>query len=394
MTKIMVTSSKRVMQFLLLTNSFHPVLGYIPFNPLTDFSSQYHIHVADAVYQPNPFAALPALPPSMSKAAFLKHPPFTKTSPSFFLSHVHRKNAPPVVAPGHNKNPHIVTEGSHREEDLANRKLRRDFRYTEDDLKDIIRKGHIPDIDELVQMTERRRNPQVSQDHSDDEDDVEYREISQTGLTSTDRSNISGLHYDPDKRDETFLTGVHITGSGNLPAYDSVRSIPQWDENLPEESTSDVSDDGSDIEDDFPLPIGILASIRALRHALVNPTSYWRIKNERYTLPTFASTRKQDARRIPARSQLDQALKATETTTRWRGLDMTGPESPTNKARMLSADVASRVPRMHTPSAIASVHKARQSKRWKPRDEFAEMRDAMERVDERIRIVDQNLSKD
>ncbi|KAJ3382258.1 X-ray radiation resistance-associated protein 1 [Entophlyctis sp. JEL0112] len=146
------------------------------------------------------------------------------------------------------------------------------------------------------------------------------------------------LIFDPTVQDNTFITAVHITGGG-VPVIESKdggedisRENPQITFNEggtePVGSFADIdtkgghlffaddvvqvsedSDTFSSIQSDappphilsqlrnrqvklsntyFPLPTSIQASIRALRHALSNPVSYWRIAETSYAKPTFA----------------------------------------------------------------------------------------------------------
>ncbi|KAJ3401475.1 hypothetical protein HDV05_000425 [Chytridiales sp. JEL 0842] len=153
-----------------------------------------------------------------------------------------------------------------------------------------------------------------------------------------------GIKFNPDIVDKTFLTGVHITG--NAPVDNETASAFQEEFPLSEQGTSDMLyssiHDEDDEEDetlstlsssttssrpgtpslDLPpypamphtrthyrspaaiaaahrraklaqeqaLPSNIQASLRALRHALSNPISYWRVLEDSYAKPTFAST--------------------------------------------------------------------------------------------------------
>ncbi|KAJ3118137.1 X-ray radiation resistance-associated protein 1 [Phlyctochytrium bullatum] len=132
------------------------------------------------------------------------------------------------------------------------------------------------------------------------------------------------LHYDPKAVDKTFLTGVHITGGGG----DDNETVDDEDLSFLDDSSIAASDDPSDDRSDqddttdnqsgqhededlsfdsdssssdatlrdrginrfHVYPRTIQASIRALRHALWNPVSYWRVLEESYAKPTFASS--------------------------------------------------------------------------------------------------------
>nr|KAJ3411553.1 hypothetical protein HK105_002605 [Polyrhizophydium stewartii] len=141
-------------------------------------------------------------------------------------------------------------------------------------------------------------------------------------------SSLREIMYDPNHIDDTFLTGVHITGSRRGPP---ARSRLAAGERLDEESGEETSEgeaeeaEGEEEDDDdeystsdddssgsswsgssdsegkmdpefekklntvYPLPNTIQESVRALRHALTNPISYWRVLEESYARPTFAS---------------------------------------------------------------------------------------------------------
>ncbi|KAI8925421.1 hypothetical protein BC831DRAFT_512530 [Entophlyctis helioformis] len=172
--------------------------------------------------------------------------------------------------------------------------------------------------------------------------------------------SLQEIMYDPNHIDDTFLTGVHITGSRRRKPKESgdgddADAVPReadeaaggdseagFDED-DEDSGSEYSDsdsDGSgssgsgsdsgsdsgsaaaqtattpdDVDNEqmdkvYPLPNSIQGSVKALRHALSNPVSYWRIMEESYARPTYASLKRNTA--FITREQLrNEAVSAT-----------------------------------------------------------------------------------
>ncbi|KAL5040158.1 hypothetical protein RTP6_007204 [Batrachochytrium dendrobatidis] len=158
-------------------------------------------------------------------------------------------------------------------------------------------------------------------------------EVSNNDFTSSTKK----IQYDPNHIDDTFLTGVHITGGDRedescLP-NDYNQSMPlstsatldkegiRLNAASPNDSdtsesysytsesqTKDESDSDHSSVDSlanhkieakvsmvYPLPSTIQGSVRALRHALANPVSYWRILEESYARPTYASLKRKTA---------------------------------------------------------------------------------------------------
>ncbi|TPX53148.1 hypothetical protein SeMB42_g00935 [Synchytrium endobioticum] len=92
--------------------------------------------------------------------------------------------------------------------------------------------------------------------------------------------NASQLKYEPSVQDPTFVTRIHI--EEQLP-HPLAHVSPQVDS----ESDSDTSSTESL---DLRMPHGILASVRALRHALSHPNAYIRMTNMSYAKPTASWT--------------------------------------------------------------------------------------------------------
>ncbi|KAJ3175720.1 X-ray radiation resistance-associated protein 1 [Irineochytrium annulatum] len=127
------------------------------------------------------------------------------------------------------------------------------------------------------------------------------------------------MKYNPDAVDKTFLTSVHITGSpladddesAAVDSYDDGdNGFRSEDEKLTDDGFEGAEDEEGEDERNNPMeetyesehdfredrnnvfPASIQASIRALRHALWNPASYWRIIEDSYAKSTFASTKR------------------------------------------------------------------------------------------------------
>jgi hypothetical protein len=182
------------------------------------------------------------------------------------------------------------------------RQMRRKYKFTEEDIKNICDSGKIPSMKKLMKL---RKNTKVEKDIPILETTIEEPETDNTRKGRIQQPQIaelvvnSDIHYDPDQKDATFLTGVHITGGHR---YDNHDSSFKEDESGSELSWSEDEDDlsGSALEaqgeeeylPENVFPNTIQASVRALRHALNNPVSYWRVREYSYLKPTFASKSK------------------------------------------------------------------------------------------------------
>ncbi|KAJ3021463.1 X-ray radiation resistance-associated protein 1 [Thoreauomyces humboldtii] len=373
------------------------VLGYVDFDPQTQLPGQYNITVSDAIYNTPHTAAKPtsasnpahgqnqsrtAHPPShIAPVVVAPHPRtnplanyHTTTAASKFLSHVHRKNAPPAISAAHIVASHTVRATDPRCVRHATdvRKTRRAYTFTDQDLREIVRRGYIPDVRELVQFAEERERVGDYGDDDGEDNDLDYShrpveqqssiEEAQSRSTTPDaHSSHSPLQYDPNVHDSTFLTSVHITG-GN----DSLHSIqPEESVTMSYISTPPRTESPVSEEDSTPIPKSLPAALRALRHALASPLSSWTTVPKPYTHATFASTRK--------------AFGRSEDKVRRKWDPKKKPKAWSNTPACL--------PRLQTERARAKQNGVNTYK-----DEFAQMRRAMEGVDERIQIVETNLA--
>ncbi|KAH6563287.1 hypothetical protein BASA60_010764 [Batrachochytrium salamandrivorans] len=237
---------------------------------------------------------------------------------------------------------------------LKNRQRRRHYKFTDEDLQEIVKFGRIPEVKDLMKLAKIRETQQ--QRRFQDPDTLDYsKKSSDESVLPLDHSvknqlshgdhnqpetqeampsnealgedatiPLHGIMYDPSHIDDTFMTGVHITG-GNMDRNQDIINDNEADgDNITNDSkdteilSSDESEhtigidtqsncdsDCSDNQDDqygamnpviekkldrvYSLPTSIQGSVKALRHALANPVSYWRILEESYSHSTYAS---------------------------------------------------------------------------------------------------------
>ncbi|KAI8920314.1 hypothetical protein DFJ77DRAFT_237701 [Powellomyces hirtus] len=373
------------------------VLGYIDFDPLVLLPSQYKISITDAIYNTIKTAALPAtaftqratagapaITAPTTVAPHRRHQTtyYTTTAASKFLSHVHRKNAPPTISAGHIVASHTVDDPCDAR-GFTNagekRRTRRAYTFTDEDLKEIVRRGYIPDVEELMQFAEEREREKWGEDNEVDGDDGSDESGSNAGdgarWAHTPEENAGNqLQYDPNARDSTFITGVHITGG--LDAAESTPSSPppQSYISTPPRTPSPFTETPEE-DDTTPLPRGLPASLRALRHALSNPLSSWTPIPKAYTHHTVASTRKA---RLEERGPRGKRL-----------------ESVPMRKHMLNGGEAMPAWSNHGPAHLPRL-KNTHAPAGKPirinNDEFAQMNQMMRGVNERIQIVEENLA--
>ncbi|KAJ3187862.1 hypothetical protein HDU85_006255 [Gaertneriomyces sp. JEL0708] len=323
------------------------VLGYIEFQPLVHLPALYGITVADAVYQKQPYQSEELTPHNRREGVSA-----SGDGPKF-LSHLNRKNAPPSVRPGHHIVKHVIDEPEQRNHDsLDARSVRRMYRYTDDDIAAIIRSGRIPDVEEIGSILGK----------ADEDGDMDIAPTPMDGSDSKfleEPEDATGLQFLPGAQDDTFITGVHITGSLN------VINRP-----VASDGGYESGDENDDIE--CPLPNNIRASIRALRHALSNPVSYWRVLEETYATPTAASER---------RKHLNT------------GDNVSRQQFAAGDQLEIPARIEERVRSSgYSPGRGSGIARAKDSGRWVPKDEFEGMRDMMTKVDDKLTMIETSLS--
>lgn len=339
------------------------VIGYIPFNPLRDLPAQYNITVADPVYHtPHVLVPIKSTANSAATSAIQRQLQKPKATHSKFLSHLNRKNGPPAIPAAHIVASYTVAEVRDKKEAVEMRNMKRAYRYTEEDLKEIVKTGRIPDVEELIQLAERRAIMNEEKKAKVDKDADESVPDGQNLELSSKPDSHPTLHYDPTASDPTFITGVHIT---DKPIQQSSSFM-----STPPRSPSPIDYEMEDEVESFPLPKTLPASLRALRHALTHSSPTALLKP--YAHPTFSFSRK----RIPSPPQNRRRFRDTKP-----GKQLYADEDMPSKP----------LPRLHTPSALASIQRSQTARRWRPKDEFAEMRELMHKVDERIQIVETNM---
>lgn len=181
-----------------------------------------------------------------------------------FIGQILRKAA---VRSAHLVAPHKVDQKKTDLADIALRSIRRSYSFTEEDIENIIRMGQIPKIRDLRVFGETRM-----QMEKEFEDPIKI--------------GAKDMLYDPEKQDSTFITSVHI----------------EEDEGSEQQSHSELKEGSSEGDDDsegereflshYPLPLNIQTAVKSLRHAISNPTSYWRVLEDSYIRPTAASLKK------------------------------------------------------------------------------------------------------
>ncbi|KAI8811066.1 hypothetical protein BJ742DRAFT_867253 [Cladochytrium replicatum] len=256
--------------------------------------------------------------------------------------------------------------------------LRREYRYTDDDVKNMLKMGRIPTIKELEKLAARqtshsrqkghKKNEFYSSDKSEfDPDHPSWREkLVEAGFipNSTTASEFVETHpelqipfvvesasqgndqsfpitsFSPGEKD-TFLTGVQLIESpeilnGNTPVISKsyVSDSSGWESS--DEADSISSEGPSTLNDGFKLPTSIQASIRALRHALMHPVSYWRSivgKRASYAVPTISSQNRAEQRTsVVERSSLPPILRRASAASKG-GLGIHTGSKPKSKSK-------------------------------------------------------------
>lgn len=152
---------------------------------------------------------------------------------------------------------------------------KRHYNFTDQDLEEIVKKGKIPSVKSLMKLAEVKRTELEASVHEEKVRTAEKIEDFGADLSEEpERTPLqlnSEISYNPEYKDDTFLTGVHITG--NIHEIES-KAIPA-ENSEPEPNEEDAIEENiPDI--DFQLPSNIVNTTKALRQALKNPGSYWR----------------------------------------------------------------------------------------------------------------------
>ncbi|KAI8620649.1 hypothetical protein BC830DRAFT_470620 [Chytriomyces sp. MP71] len=393
----------------LYQKSLPDIVSYAECDPLKLLPRVYGIEILDLIYQPHP---------SVLEGTYYALAPVKKTGSVALRRivrtnhHIHSQVVAPAALPESEDSlqplpPYSTTVLVHEVEDVIQprpeelKERRREFKLTDEEVKETVRAGRVLTLKELKRL--RRREEQEAraldkrremerrmyeeelqrertkmeellamqklqmeqQQENEQQQNQRSKGQQQEGLSQTETSVMSGIgvdiKFDPTVQDRTFLTSVHITGgSGEMTT--TILSVPQLLE--PKDQSNDVPDgqwpndeteekytqQQQEVEETFSLlesfqessnsfstldntedsynpprristrlyhhlnskhilptaaraaerrkelarnhqfPKSIQSSIRALRHALTNPISYWRVVEDSYAKPTFAHT--------------------------------------------------------------------------------------------------------
>ncbi|KAJ3168694.1 X-ray radiation resistance-associated protein 1 [Geranomyces variabilis] len=389
------------------------VLGYIEFDPLLQLPAKYHITVADAIYHSvrasssgpdaartasasgtsGPAAAATSAATTTPATTISHHarpvrhhhyPPVlptyhTTTAASRFLSHMRRANAPPpTIAASRFATPRAVADINPQQKDgesgAQRRRRRREYNFTDHDLEEIVRRGYIPDVAELVQFAEERGREADGDDGESDsyygDEDPGHHSDEAAEYESDSALHSGQLHYDRNAHDETFLTGVHITtaaGDGATSTRSSLQSHPAAADAMYLRTPTPESavDDDADAP---PLPATLPASIRALRAALAACVSRPAALPKGYAAQTQASAAMAAAAAAGRRSAA----------------------AGNNKKGSIGAPWSTLGPRSRPPGQLPRI--AGRGGGRAGGDEFLQIRRMVNGVNQRIQIVEENLA--
>lgn len=244
------------------------------FNLFKQFQEVYNIRICDPCYSPSKVhfdqERFVAIRPLIKGGGLMR--PLRKIDTSVeceFIDEMDQNHAVPVTV-----RPSI-------DPTIIDRQLRRKFKLNDEDIKNIVHSGKIPNIKKLLKL---RKVSEKQEDEEEDDNDESSNNGNELPFESQNKE-LQDIHYDPSKKDETFLTGVHITGGQENQKSDSDSALSWTDSE--NESFSDEEYFTASV-----MPSTIQASVRALRHALNNPVSYWRVMEDSYLKPTISSLTK------------------------------------------------------------------------------------------------------
>ncbi|KAJ3238469.1 hypothetical protein HDU81_007738 [Chytriomyces hyalinus] len=357
------------------------IVSYSECDPLKLLPRVYNIQIQDLVFQPHH---------SVLEDTYYALAPVRKAGlPALRRIIRHTQEASKVTTFVHE-----VTEAvAPTAEELKER--RREFKLTDDEVKETVRAGRVLTLKELKRIRKREEQEARAYEQRREDEKRFYEEeiererrkmkelmekdeeakkkqllegnagtVMQPDIVEEDQAEVQvngqtdsevskgqapvEIRYDPNSQDATFLTGVHITGGNpsqeiepsviEAQAIEPPISLPEEAERSTQEpyehqqsnsqaetktaafpdfiseseSFGDTSSDSIssfgcperialrlqkhgvgkglrvDIAANHAFPKCIQASIRALRHAVTNPVSYWRVVEDSYAKPTFA----------------------------------------------------------------------------------------------------------
>ncbi|KAJ3256406.1 hypothetical protein HK103_005535 [Boothiomyces macroporosus] len=254
----------------------------------------FKIKIADACYQP-PLSHITGELISISPSRTNTLPQaISKKGPREFLhKRINKFNS-------NISNPHRVQDVKLTSKTkIKERTARRHYQFTDNDLEVIVQSGKIPTIKSLMEYANKQEQVKLAEPKEEIQhaisiiesntessekntsslnesseidnpspDDIDRNSTTHNESGEHQASNSDELNYDPDKRDDTFITGVHITGTMNRNVAFSVAPISQ--DVQKEESVQFEYESESDNET-IALPTSIIATVKALRTSLRNP---------------------------------------------------------------------------------------------------------------------------
>ncbi|KAJ3321966.1 hypothetical protein HDV06_003719 [Boothiomyces sp. JEL0866] len=246
--------------------------------------SVFKIKIADACFQP-PLSNITNELISVSPSRTTNVPQVqSKKGPREFLhKRINKFNSNICV-------PHKVEDVKFASKtQIHERTARRHYQFTDEDLEHIVQSGRIPTVKSLMEYANKQEKKKLMEPKEEIqhaiaiiESNTESSERNSTSQNDSSEQNDSihseELNYDPNKRDETFITGVHITGSTIRNA--NFEHPPPVDPEHKEEPDNFEYESESD-NDNIALPTSIIATVKALRSSLRNPGIILRQSNMR-----------------------------------------------------------------------------------------------------------------
>ncbi|KAJ3224114.1 hypothetical protein HK099_000225 [Clydaea vesicula] len=319
------------------------------------------------------------------------------------------------------------------------RNTRRKYKYTDDDIAKMIQIGRIFTLKELNSLTEEedcniQKNPTAEQQKDSDllnNDNIcDTTEVSQSemhidnqnneiecevqAIDENEAQNFSkeyDVMYDSKQVDETFITGVHITG-GN----EGAKPLEEPNNDFSDDSEDDLEEE-EETYDTSDLPVTIQASLKALRHALNNPVSYERVKEASYVQPTFAYKRKlrdvQSRYRYNKKLTLPILLKANLLFSFSLPESLRKPDNFSHKIPLPPQTLPPIPPKLHNVRDVIPSNYFRPNSKFNKNpnfnnisnncssgtyknrtlDEFEDMKNLLSNVDEKLDIIETKLGK-
>ncbi|KAJ3271183.1 hypothetical protein HDV01_006972 [Terramyces sp. JEL0728] len=235
----------------------------------------FKIKISDACFQP---------PLSHNASEFITVAPSHGTNPALINS---KKGPREFLHKRINKfrsnmyNPHTVKDVKMASRSqIQERTARRHYQFKDEDLENIVKTGKLPTVKSLMEFANKKQQESTAEPKEEIkhaiailESNTESSESHSLQDEKHEFAKPEEFNYDPNKKDETFLTGVHITGSMTKNVNFDIPPEPQQPESDHFEYESESDNEG------FALPSSIIASVKALRSSLRNPGNILRQSN-------------------------------------------------------------------------------------------------------------------